>query len=492
MTVLADAPIDEPVGNDDLGAQVGGGLKWSFVNVVVAKIVSVSSGIVLARLLVPEDFGTYAVALAVVNVLFGLNDMGMLLAVVRWKGDLRVASRTGMTIAAATSAVLYAAVFAGAPAFARHMNSPDAVNVLRVLALTVVIDGLTTVPQGLLIRDFRQRKLAKIEFIASPVNFGTAIALGLAGTGPWSLALGQLAGNLTSGALLTAFAPFHVGFGFDRAAARTMLGFGVPLALTSLVEYLLLNADYIVVGQALGPTALGFYLLAYNISSWPVSVITDAVRRVSIAGFSKLADDEASLRERFSTTFVILLTAAAPVCLLLAVLAEPVVRFVYGAKWVPAADALRFLALLGGVRVAVGFVFDLLVGAGRTRTTLWLQIVWLAVLFPALVVRAEGDGLPGVAAAHALVGVAGDMPSFLFALHRFGVPLDGLARQLVRPAGGLVLGAAVAALAAGAVEGSLARIFVVAPAALAAYAVVVVRRSWIVEARVRIAARASS
>ena len=304
---MAPNDVDQEERPDEFAGQVRSGLRWSFVNTLGVRVMSFGSGIVLARLLVPEDFGVFAAALAIVNILFGWNDLGMLLALVRWQGDLKRAARTAMTLSLVPSILIYVACFLLAPAFANLMDSPRSIGILRVIALTVVIDGLVAVPQGLLVRTFAQKRMALVEFTAVPVNVITTVVLALLGFGPWALALGQVVGNCVSATLLIIMAPFRVRPGFDRVIARSMLSFGIPLAFTSFVEYVLLNADYVVVGSFLGPVALGFYLLAFNVSNWPVNLLSDAIRRVSIAGFARLSKDEAGLRSNFNPTFALLL-----------------------------------------------------------------------------------------------------------------------------------------------------------------------------------------
>jgi PST family polysaccharide transporter len=473
MTVTTEPSSEDAEHDPRLSEQVAPALRWSFAQQIVGRVASVASGIVLARILVPEDFGTFAVALTVVNVLFGLNDVGMLLAVVRWQGDLRHGARTAATLAMGFSAVLYAGCFAAAPWFANAMNSPDSTWILRVLSLTILIDGITTVPNGLLHRALRQDRLAIAEFGAIPVGVVVTIAMAAAGYGAWSLAIGQLCGNVVSGVLMMLFSPFVPRPGFDPAVARPMLAFGVPLALTSLLEYLLFNADYVVVGRVLGPVALGLYLLAYNISGWPVTILTDAIRRVSIVGFARLdADDPDTLINSFERTFVLLLTLAVPISLGLAVLSSELVQVVYGDRWAPAAQVLRYLAVLGCVRVAVGYVFDLLIGVGRSRTTLWLKGTWLVVLVPALAVGAHLDGIRGVAIAHLLVGVLLALPLFLRAAIRLGADGALLRRACLRPALGAMLAASVGVLLHSAIEGDVLRLLVVGTAIALVYAAV--------------------
>lgn len=480
---LDDAPVPPPEGT--LGHRVSRGLKWSVLNLLVNKGLSIASGIVLARILVPADFGVFAVAIAVVNILFGLNDAGLVVAIIRWKGDLRAAARTCMTLAVGLSAVVYAACFALAPAFADAMNAPHVVGMLRLLALTVLIDGFVAVPHGLLVRDFRQDALAKIQFVSSPANFGTAVALGFLGAGAWSLAVGNVVGNLVAAAAFWRYSPLRAGFGFDRPAAKWMLRFGIPMALTSVVEYVLLNADYVVVGAVLGPVQAGFYLLAYNVSNWIVAALTDAVRPVAVAGFAELERGGGEVRDRFVRAYGVLLTAAIPLTIAVVVLAPSIIGFVYGPKWAPSGAALRLLALLGAARVAVGLVTDLLVGTGRSRTTLAVQSAWLVVLVPALVVGAHLGGIRGVGAAHAIVALGVALPLFLATVRVYGIHAAELLRLLRRPAVGGVVAASAAVALTRVVHGDFLRLLALGPAIVASYVVVVVPRHLLGPAGIR-------
>jgi PST family polysaccharide transporter len=481
--MTADGDGGELIDTGELSGAMRHGLKWSFINMAVGRAASILSGIVLARILVPDDYGVFAPALALVNILFGLNDLGLLLALVRWKGDLREAARTAQTIAMAFSGLLYAGCFLLAPWFARTMGSPDSAAVLRVLALTVFIDGITTVAHGLLVRDFRQDRFAKAEFAGMPVGIGLSIGLAAAGAGVWSLAIGQLVANVVSGAMLLRAAPFHVGLGFSWSVARPMLTYGLPLAGTSLVEYSLLNADYLIVSRALDPAAVGIYLLAYNVSNWPLSIITDAVRRVSIAGFARMEHEAESLSRGFSRAFSALMTTAFPILVAMGAFAFPLVTLLYGDQWTESASVLELLIVLSGARMAIGFIFDLLVGVGRTRTTLLLKCAWLVVLVVALEIGVRTNGLRGVAAAHAIVSCAVALPLFLWAAARAGADLADVARRLWRPGVGLVAATAVGLAVRDQLGGRIVTLLVGSGLVLATYVAVVLRRSDLEAAR---------
>lgn len=481
----ATDPTREPAAADarTLHDKVNHGLRWSFVQQLVARLISVGSGIVLAHILVPKDFGVYAVALTMTNVLFGFNDLGLSLAVMRWPGDPRMAARTAMTMSTGSSVGLFVLSFLVAPWLADVMGSPQAVGPLRLLSLAVVIDGLTSVHQGLLVRNFRQDRLAIAEFAATPVGVGLTIGLAAAGAGAWSLAIGQVVANGVTATMMIAFAPFRPRFGFQAAIARKLLSYGFPLACASLLGYCLLNADYIIVGNAIGPVALGLYVLAYNISNWPSSLIMEGIRKVSFVGFHELEGEPDRLARGFERVMVLLVTLALPIVLAVSLLAEPLVTEVYGDRWRAAATALQFLAILGGARVVTALVFDLLVGTGHSRQSLLLSLVWAAALVPALLAGVRLDGMRGVAIAHVIVALLVAIPVSLNATRRLGVNLRTIGRELVRPAVAAAVAAATVISLRPMVHGAWAELLVLGGLFGVMYAAIGFPREWFLIAR---------
>jgi O-antigen/teichoic acid export membrane protein len=422
------------------------GLGWSFLNTMVGRIGTVLTGILLARILAPEDYGVFAVALVALNALLSMNELGVSLAIVRWPGDLDRIAPTVTTLALGSSVLLYGACWVTAPWLSETMGAPEATPILRLLGLGAIIDGATAVPAALLARTFRQKQRLIADFISFGISTALTIGLAAAGFGAWSLAWGRLAGNGIAAVAFVLLAPRRWKPGWDAGQAKALLAFGLPLAGSSLLVFGMLNVDSIIIGSVLGPVALGFYSMAFNLSSWPVNVFSVVVRRVALAGFSRLADDPVRLRDGFVNSMALLMAVTLPVCVLLGVLAEPLVRFVYGDKWAPAAVALQWLAVLGAVRVAAELAYDLLVAVGRSRATMWLQAVWTLSLVPALAIGARLDGVGGVGLGHALVAGLLITPAYAVAVRRSGVPLRALAAGLARP---VAAGAAVAVVAAG-------------------------------------------
>ncbi|MFF9979466.1 oligosaccharide flippase family protein [Streptomyces erythrochromogenes] len=431
-----------------LGRKVGSAAKWSLINTVVMRLGNFATGIILARyFLGPEAWGVYGIAQTVLLVLLSANELGVSLAIVRWEGDPRRFAPTVLTLSAVSSCLLYAVLFATAPAVADVLGSPEASGVLRVMCLCVVLDGLSQVPAGFLTREFAQGRRMAVDGLNFVLSTAVTLLLAVQGWGAMSFAWGSVVGNVAALIGCCLAAPGTLKFGWDREQARALLKFGLPLAGASMLALGVVNVDTMVVGSTLDPLALGFYVLAFNISGWPVRIISEAARRVSFAGFSRLADTPQALAAGFARALGVVTAATVPLCVLLAALAAPVIGLVYGERWLPAAGALPWLMALGLVRIGCELAYDCLVAIGRRSSLIAVQGLWLVLLIPALVIGARGGGIVGVAQGHVVVAGAVVVPVFLLALHRGGIPLATLARACAWPLlGGAVMAAALLVL----------------------------------------------
>ena len=449
-----------PAEKTTLAATAARALGWTFISTALSKLGTIGIGVALARLLGPHAFGTYAVAWVALLAVLSLNDLSVSLAIVRWPGDPAEIAPTVTTIAVTGSAAMYAVCFFGAPGYASAMGAPAAAGVIRVLAVSVLLDGLVCTPVGLLDRSFRQDR----RMIADQVNgwLGALVSVGLAwaGMGAMSLAVGRIVGAVAAAVLYIAFSPEPLRFGFDRARARALLRYGTPLAGSTVVAFAVTNVDQFVVGRVLGATALGFYVLALNLATWPVSMFSLPVRNVAPAAFARLQHDHDAMRTAFLSAAALLCAVALPVCLVIGGSATPLIRFAYGARWLPASPVLLWLSLLAALTIFFQLAYDYFVVLARSRVVFTVQFGWLLALVPALIAGARLAGIVGVGVAEVAVAGGVILPWYLHELRGAGIRRRALGSRLRLP----LAGAAVAGLAAAAA----ARMF---PSDLAALAV---------------------
>jgi len=435
------------IDTESIGREAGRGLKWSLLGTTATKIGSFAMGLVLARLLAPADFGIYAIALAATQFVMHIKDAGLMSAIVQWRGKLEDIAPTATTLTAVFSTGIYALLWFAAPLFASLAGSPEATPVVRMLTLIVLIDGLASVRSAALMRSFQQNRLAVANMAGFLVNAGLGISLAATGAGAFSFAGGQVAGVFVTAALVWIWARVPLQVGFDRSIARRLMRFGIPVAASLGLEALVINITFVIVGRGAGTTELGYFLLAFNVSSWVQGTVGTAIRYVSVAGFSRLAEHEPdSLSAGVQRSIPLLVTGLLPVAVPMAVLASPLVSFLYGEQWTAAGPVLRFLMILTVTRMLMSFAGDILVGAGATLATLWMNLGWAAAVIPSLIVGTRLGGIIGAAAAHATVGLLVAIPLSLLALHRAGIRLAPIAPTLGRPllAGALAVGVTLA------------------------------------------------
>jgi PST family polysaccharide transporter len=469
---------------------VRSGLRWSLSTQLALRLASFVAGIAVFRLLGPTDFGVYALALAVANIALCANDLGQDVAVLNWGDDLAEVEGTATTLAIGTSLLTFVGCWALAPTIAESAGQPGAVAVLRAACTLVLLDGVIAVPRAGLYRTLAPRRISASELVAAPVNLGLSVGLAVAWPGPWGPVIGTLASAVVNAAFTLRYAPRIPRPAFHLGQARALARVGIPGAGTNTVEMGLLNIDSLIVANQLGARALGFYALAFNISSWPATIITNAVRKVSMAALNRLVEGGGDWRAAFGRSLRLLVQLLVPICLLLGAFAGPLVAFLYSEDSLEAVPVLRWLVVLGGLRVALGFVVDLLIAHRRTDLTLRAELLWLAAAVPALWVGASVDGIRGVAIGHVLAAVLVAAPAFLWEAHRLGAPLRPAAAGAVRPLLAAVVGAVVAWAMLGLFELPLVQLVVVGPVVAVVYALVAVPRAQLAGQAQRVRARA--
>jgi len=429
--------------NDSLFARAGRALGWSFASTAASKLSTLVIGIVLARLLGPHAFGTFAVATVALLALLSFNELGVSLAIVRWPDDPRAVVPTVATISVAASALMCGVCYVAAPAFSAAMGDPSATPVVRVLGLSVLVSGLSAGPVALLQREFRQDRKMIGDQVGSWTAALVSIACAVGGMGAMSLAVGQLLGSLVSAALFAAFAPAGLRFGFNPAKAGALLRFGLPLAGSSIVVFAVSHTDKLVVGAVLGPVPLGFYVLAANVANWPNSMFSLPVRSVAPALLARLQRNRPVMRSAFLSFGALLAAVTVPACAVLAAGSGPLVDLVYGPVWHASAAVLAWLALVTVVRVLFELLYDYFVVLANTRVVFTVQLLWFAALVPGLYFGARWGGPAGAAAAQLVVAVLVVAPIYLVELRRTGV---GTLAFLGRLAPAFAAGAGVAAV----------------------------------------------
>ncbi|RJQ78022.1 lipopolysaccharide biosynthesis protein [Pseudonocardiaceae bacterium YIM PH 21723] len=438
MSINIGGAISRAVDRGDEGGNLGNrfrrSLKLSLLNTLLSRLGTFAMGVLLARLLAPEEFGIYATALVVQNLLLTFNDMGTAAAVVRHNGNVKPLLRTAWTVSVFGGVVAFLICLMAAPALATALGSPHATDIVRFLAVNALLDGFAAVPGALLTRELRQARRLVADLSGTVLNLVLTGALALAGFGPWALAIGHVSGTALVVVLLLALTGHRPSFGFDREHFREVAQYGVTVMASALLLVVLQSTPQAATGTLLGATALGFFYIANNVANWPVSLITTTVERVALATFARAKETGMDLNRAASGVIGLVAVAAVPGGIALAMMSGDIVRVVYGKSWMPAAAVLSGLAVAAVARVLCELVFNLLVAVGATLSSVLLQVVWLAALVPATVFAGMHWGLAGIGWAQAVVALFVAFPVHAWGIRQAGLKLSALAKGLALPA----------------------------------------------------------
>ena len=415
-----------PVTGGTRTGQVSRGLGWSLTSSLVLRAGNFVVSVVVARLVAPAEFGVFAVALTLWTIVGMLAELGLGSDLIRARDPERRAP-TVATLGLLTSGVLAVTMAWSAPLLAGWFHSPDSAPAIRLMAVALGLFGLTIVPAAFLARAYRQKALFGVNLVALCASTAVVIAVAAQGSGAMALAWGQVVTYAVLAVGLHVAAHRRPRLGFRPEVARASLAFCLPLAGANLLSWLLLSVDNLVVSRQLGTHQLGLYVLAFNISSWPMAAIGQAIRVVALPAFASVetAGARSNALVRCAAPVV---TVAALTGLILSTLAAPLVVLFYGERWSGAAAALAGLAVFGAARVMLDLLATFLIAAGTTGAVLVVQVVWLVAMVPAMWLGVTQGGLAGAAWAHVLVAALVAFPAYAVCLRRVGVDVVGFVR----------------------------------------------------------------
>ena len=425
LAELVTAPDPAPADDRKLAAR---GALWLSVGSWGAKATQTVVLLVLARVLAPSEFGILAIAALTYNVLQAVNQLGIGDALVYLQDRIEEASRTALSMVIATGLILMGITWALAPMIASFFHSPAAAFVLRGFAVCLPFDAAAQVPVGRLTRSMSFSRRAVTDTLPSVIGAGVTIGVVVSGYPLIGLVAGQIAGSVANVAIAMLVGPRCMP-GWSTAMARRLLRYGGYLSAADLINFGLLNADYIVVGHVLGPVALGLYSLAYRICFMPYLSIAVVANGAVFPYYCRLPSREAIARA--SEQAICLITAISiPWFAGLVLFAGDVALL--GAKWAPAAGAVRFLAVYGLFLSLILSALQVLKAVGRSDLVFLGRGLHLAILTAVLIGTVRG-GITVVALDQALVACAIALLTCLWTVRYASVRPASLARSVGLP-----------------------------------------------------------
>lgn len=384
---------------------VARGIFWVIVSQIGNRGIAFVVKIVLARILMPEDFGLVAVAYLALDSLQLFTEFGFTSALIYRKDRIKEASHTAFSIVTAGGLLLSIAGILLAPLIAWFFKDMRVTPILRVLSVTMLLTSFGQVPLSLLAKDLDFKRRV-VPMVVPSIGSGLiSVVCALAGLGVWSLVAGRLANSVLTSALAYTVCDWRPNWALDRKLAGEMFNYGKHIIGSQFLIFAITNIDDVFVGRLLNPTALGVYGLAYDFSNLPATQITRIIGQVMFPAFSKIRDDVEVMKRLYFETMRYIAMLSVPIGLATILFAGDFVYVLYGEKWAAAIVPMQWLAVYGLIRSIAANMGNVFKAGGKpnwlTYIALWRLITMLAFLYPVT----RYYGIVGVSAFSAAVAV---------------------------------------------------------------------------------------
>ncbi|MDR5590582.1 lipopolysaccharide biosynthesis protein [Christiangramia sp. SM2212] len=371
------------------------GLVWTFSQQFGTQLISFIVSLFLARILLPAEFGLIGMIAVFISIGKALVDSGLTQSIIRSKKLDQEDYSTVFFFNLAASFLIYLIIFFIAPFIADFYNQSILVDILRLYCITFIISAFSAVQLARLTQrmDFKTQTIIAIPSIL--IGGIVGITMAYSGYGVWSLVWNQIITALVSSIQIWIYSKWTPSFTFSLRKFKDHFNFGYKLTISSLLDRIFSNLYIIVIGKFFAPSQVGFYTRAETMKQLPVSNISMALNKVTYPLFSTIQDDNVRLKKVYKKLMRMVVFVIAPVLMILAALAEPLFRFLFTEKWLPAVPYFQILCLSGILYPVHMYNLNVLKVKGRSDLFLKLAII-KKVLVVILVVIGLQFGIYGI------------------------------------------------------------------------------------------------
>lgn len=351
------------------------GTVWSFLDAFLGQGVTFLVGLVLARLLSPEEYGLIAIITIFISVFNSIVDSGFSNALIRKQDATEADYNTVFYTNLVISAVLSTALFFGAPLIADFFSRPQLTSLTKAMSSVVIINAFAIVQNIRLTKNIDFKTKTKVSLIASLTSGVIGIAMAFGGFGVWSLVAQQISKQLLNSVFLWFFIRWMPKLLFSWKSFKEMFDFGWKLLVSGLINTIWTEIYQVIIGKFYQPQTLGQYTRAQQFSSIFSSNLTSIIQRVSYPVLSQLQDDKERLKSGYKRIIKITMLVSFVLMLGLAAIAKPMILVLIGDKWLPAVPFLQILCFNMMLYPLHSINLNMLQVQGRSDLFLKLEIV---------------------------------------------------------------------------------------------------------------------
>jgi O-antigen/teichoic acid export membrane protein len=379
------------------------GTGWTVGTQLTIQVIAMLSTMILARLLVPADFGLVAVATALAGALHAISEFSFDLALIQNQSAARREYDTAWTLSICRNAILAGALAAGAGLIASSFGDERLEPVVRWLALATFFTGF----QNIAVVDFRKELAFHRDLVFMVVGkLGPAIVtvpLAFLWRDYWALIAGIVAGSVFKVVLSFAMHSYRPRISFD--GWHGLIHFSKWLLIGNLGIFIYGRSSTFVLGKILGASAVGVFTLSGEIAGIVTANLLMPLRRVILPGYAKLANDVERLHDTFVDVFSVVFLVSAPLTLGIGLVADPVVRIMLGEQWLSAIPLIQILCVGEFLQLVTAAAGPIYIATGRPHYTAALFAGSAIAMVPLLIFATERAGVLGAAYATLIVTV---------------------------------------------------------------------------------------
>ncbi len=343
------------------------GAFWTSIQKFGISILSFLSNIVLARLLVPDDYGCIGLLAIFIAISNSLVFGGFISALIQKKDAAEPDYSTVFIWNLSVAIILYLILFFVAPFIASFYRISKLCSVLRVEGLILIVNGLSTVQTTLLRKALRFKKLAIINIISSSIAIVVAIILAYKGMGVWALVTQQIVMSSCNTLLLWITSTWRPSCVFSIDSFRGLFSYGGFMLLSDLMNTFCDNIQGLIIGRRFSSSTMGYYAQAKRLEEVPTQSFSQLVAQVTFPIYSTIQDEHDRLRSAVKRTLSLMNYVNFPLMVLLMVVAEPLIVCLYSNKWIDSIPLFQILCVAGLVNCLQSVNYQVVSASGRSK-----------------------------------------------------------------------------------------------------------------------------
>lgn len=356
------------------------GAFWASIDEVGGKGLAFLFSILLARILLPEEFGLIAALSIFIGVGTLLLNAGLSSSLIRSEHVNEEDYSTVFIFNLFGGVVVYAVIFFAAPLIAKFYRQEILVDLVRVLSLSIIVHALGAIQFTRYTKAMNFKTLALIRLPTLLVSAMIGLFMAMNGYGVWSLVMQLLSSSILKTIFLWIFSDWRPTWTFNKLAFKTHFNFGYKLTLSGLINVIFNEIYVILIGRFFPMAQVGYYQRAHSLGNTPSTALSTIVQRVSFPLMSTIQNEETQLKSVYKKIFQLIIFVIAPILITAGVLAEPLFRFVLTEKWLPAVPYFQILVANAVLLPVHAFNLEIVNVKGRSDLFLKAEVAKKIIL----------------------------------------------------------------------------------------------------------------